>query len=227
MKNTKAILFDLDGTLIDSEICHYKCWNALLESFGPHLEYPHYLKFYSGVSMQTNAQKLIDEFKIQATPAELIERREKLILETLQAEDIQFMPYAQDILTYFLRLDIPLALVTSSSRAEVAVIMPKTKLDSTFLYVVTRDDVNHTKPNPEPYQKAVAILGCSPGDCVAVEDTLTGVQSAKTAGLTCLAVQPDFSAEFQNNCTADALFENLEQVKEYICDHFLFNKVRF
>lgn len=208
--------------MIDSEICHYKCWNALLESFGRHLEYEHYLKFYSGVSAKTNAQRLIDEFKIEATLTELIERREERILETLQVEDIQLMPYAHDMLTYFARLAIPLVLVTSSSRAEVAIIMSKIKLDSIFLYRVTRDDVSHAKPSPEPYQKGVEILGGKPGDCIAVEDTLTGVQSAKTAGLTCLAVQPNFSAEFQNSCTADALFENLDQVKEYICNNFVF-----
>lgn len=222
MKHAKAILFDLDGTLIDSEICHYKCWNSLLALFGEHLEYDVYMKYYSGVALKVNAQKLIEEYRLDITLDEMAEKREAMMLDTFEAEDIGQMPYADEIVTHFNQLNVPLVLVTSSSTAEVAVILKKIRIKNVFQHIITRDDVSHAKPHPEPYTRAVQLLGCKPQDCIVIEDTKTGIDSAKSAGITCIAVQPGFTKEFQATCNADALFEHLKDVQQHISENYVF-----
>lgn len=217
MKTVKAILFDLDGTLIDSETSHYNCWNALLSAYGERLDHDLYMKDYSGVALAINAQKLIDTYHLDVRLAELVQRREEMMLKTFRDDEISMMPYAMETIAFFYKKTIPLALVTSSSRAEVAAILEKSCLKNIFTYTVTRDDVMHVKPHPEPYLRAVALLGCRKEDCIVIEDTASGISSAKSAGLTCFAVQ-----QAPSTTGAERVFTDLGQAKAYLCANYLF-----
>jgi len=224
MKNLKAILFDMDGTLVDSEDFHYKSWKGLLGSFGHKLNYENYYLHYAGVSPKINAQKLIDEFDVSEPVEQLIKKREETILQILRTEPVKLMPYALDILNSFSALGIQLGLVTSASHAEASLILPRAKLSGFFHKIITRDDVVCTKPNPEPYLKGLAAINFHAEECLAIEDSISGIQSAKGAGLACLAVQRRFSATYKSKCTADALFENLREAEEYVRSSFLGKK---
>src|ERR1700730_13429604 len=108
MPNLKALLFDLDGTLIDSEFFHFECWNEILEESGVKLTYEDWLKNYAGVPLPTNAKNLIEKYNISTPLLEIIERRENLTLERLKTKDVNLMPHVADILEYFHEKDLTL-----------------------------------------------------------------------------------------------------------------------
>jgi len=216
MPRLKAILFDLDGTLIDSETMHFHCWNELLSPYKIKLEHDHYLRAFAGVSVNQNAQYLIDLYKIDSTSHELAEQRKQIYLNKLDVASIGLMPHAAQTVNFFYEKKVQLGLVTSSSRREVDAVLKNCDLGKYFASVVTRDDVVNHKPHPEPYRKIMNRLGVQYNECLAVEDTVTGASSAKAAGLTCFAIQV-YPPEVQKlTGIADLIFSNLDEVKNYL-----------
>lgn len=215
MKKIKALLFDLDGTLIDSEFFHYECWNEILNESGISLTYDDWLKNYAGVPLPTNAKNLIERYHITADLAQIIERREKLTLERLKTKDVNLMPYVEGFLKEFSEKGYTMALVTSSPRQDVDAIFKRNGIGSYFKMIITRSDVTKSKPDPESYLVCCEKLSLAAEECLVFEDTINGVRSAKAAGLTCFAVQSN-SEDHQKLSVADKIFLDFNEVRTHI-----------
>lgn len=222
MQQIKALLFDLDGTLIDSEFFHFECWNEILAESQVNLTYEDWLKNYAGTPLPTNAKNLIDKYNINTPLADMVERRELLTLERLKTKDVNLMPYVSDVLDFFKSKNLILALVTSSPRKDVEAIFERNGLGNYFQLIITRSEVSKSKPDPESYDTCVAQLGLSKEECIVFEDTLNGIKSAKAAGLTCIAIQSN-TAEHQNLNLADQLFRDFNEAKQYLIANQLIN----
>jgi beta-phosphoglucomutase len=151
MKAPKALLFDLDGTLIDSEFFHFECWNEILEEFDVMLTYDDWLQTYAGIPMPANAARLIKKYDITTPLPHIIEKREKLTLERLKTKDVNLMPHVADVLEYFHQKNLILALVTSSPRQDVEAVFERNGLGRYFKLIITRTEVAKSKPDPESY----------------------------------------------------------------------------
>jgi beta-phosphoglucomutase len=149
MQNLKALMFDLDGTLIDSEFFHFECWNEILKESHVKLTYEDWLKNYAGIPLPTNAKNLIEKYNINTSLTDLIEIRENLTLERLKTKDVNLMPHVADVLEYFHDKDLTLALVTSSPRKDVEAIFERNGLGKYFKLIITRSEVTKSKPDPE------------------------------------------------------------------------------
>jgi HAD superfamily hydrolase (TIGR01509 family) len=215
MKAPKALLFDLDGTLIDSEFFHFECWNEILEEFGVVLTYEDWLQTYAGVPMPANAARLIKKYDIATPLPYIIEKREKLTLERLKTKDVNLMPYVADVLEYFHQKNLTLALVTSSPRQDVEAVFERNGLGKYFKLIITRTEVTKSKPDPESYLVCVEKLGLNKEECLVFEDTINGIKSAKAAGLTCFAIQNNID-EHHKLTIADKLFLDFSEVKDYL-----------
>ncbi|MDN3549797.1 HAD family hydrolase [Mucilaginibacter aquaedulcis] len=216
----KALLFDLDGTLIDSEFFHFECWNEILEEFNVELSYADWLKNYAGVPMPANAARLIEIYNITAPLPHIIEKRERLTLERLKTKDVNLMPYVADVLEYFRAQNLRLALVTSSPRQDVEAVFERNGLGRYFELIITRTEVTKSKPDPESYLLCVEKLGLQKEECLVFEDTINGIKSAKAAGLTCIAIQSN-TDEHHKLTIADKLFLDFNQAKEYLINEGL------
>lgn len=215
MKNIKAILFDLDGTLIDSEYFHYECWNEILEEYGVQLTYPDWLKNYAGIPLPVNAGNLLEKYAISASLPEVIKRREALTLERLKTKDVNLMPFALEVIKFFHEQGLVLAIVTSSPREDVEAIFDRNGLRSYFSLMITRSEVQHNKPDPESYNKCCEALGLSKEDCLVFEDTINGVKAAKAAGIRCFAIQSNTDTQ-ESLQIADRLFGDLMEAKDHL-----------
>jgi HAD superfamily hydrolase (TIGR01509 family) len=181
-----AVLFDMDGTLIDSE----KLWDVALEElaayYGGTLS-PSARRVMVGTSMaQTLAilhADLGQPWRDAAAGAEWLERR----VAELFATDLRWRPGARRLLGAVRRAGIPTALVTSTARALVEVALDTLGRDN-FDVVVCGDEVSAPKPDPTPYLTAARRLAVPIHRCVAIEDSPTGVASARAAGAVVLAV---------------------------------------
>ena len=211
----KAILFDLDGTLIDSEHFYFDCWNEILAEVGAQLTYDDWLDNYAGTTVYANAQKLKDKYGIAAPVDELVERRRQLTVDRFKNTDVNLMPFVPETLAYFQRKGLRMAIATSSQREDVNAIFERNGLSGYFEFMVTRSDVSSGKPHPESYLLCVEKLGISKEECIVLEDTQTGVTAAKAAGLTCLAVQSNIS-EHPKLTAADRIFLSLDEARLYM-----------
>jgi len=218
MNNVTALLFDLDGTLIDSEFFHFECWNEIIEETGFKLTYEDWLKNYAGVPLPTNAKNLSEKYHIKTPLHEIIERRENLTLERLKTKDVNLMPYVADVLDFFVNKNLTLALVTSSPRKDVEAIFERNGLGKYFKLIITRSEVTKSKPDPESYNTCIQKLGITKNQAIVFEDTINGVRSAKAAGLTCYAIQQN-TDEHLNLSVADKLFLDFKEAKNYLVEN--------
>jgi len=220
MAKIKALLFNLDGTLIDSEFFNFECWNEILAGYKVTLTYKDWLATYAGVPLPRNAQSLLAKYEIDTSLDEVITRRENLTLERLKTKDVNLMPDVLDFIEFFYAQGLTLAIVTSSPRKDVEAIFERNGLAKYFSLIITRSEVSKSKPDPESYNLCVEKLGLDKAECLAFEDTLNGVKSALAAGITCFAVQANVRAH-QKLRAANQLFLNLAYAQKYIIENEL------
>lgn len=218
MNKIKALLFDLDGTLIDSEKFHFDCWNEFLCQYHVQLDFKDWLTNYAGIPLPHNARTIMSRYKIDEDPDRFIHRREQITLEGFETKDIKLMPFALDFVEYFYQKGLTLAVVTASPRADVEAVFRKNGLAKYFSVFITRSDVSKSKPDPESYNLCVEKLGLAKEDCLVFEDTLNGVKAAVAAGITCYAIQNNIRAHLKLKA-ADQLFLNFSHAKNYMLEH--------
>lgn len=181
----RAVLWDMDGTLVDTEPYWINAEHEIVEAHGGTWsdEFAHELV---GKDLMVSAQFIRDNSPITWEPERVIE--ELLIRVIAQVrEHVPWRPGARELLESLREQGVPSALVTMSWRSFAEAVLDALP-DGSFAVVVTGDEVERGKPHPEPYLRAADLLGVSPSDCVALEDSPTGVASAVAAGVPTVAI---------------------------------------
>ena len=180
-----AVLWDMDGTLVDTEPYWMAAEYALVAEHGGRWS-EEQARALVGNPLPLSAEVLHRNGGVDLPPEVIVER----MLDHVVAEVRRHLPWrpgAQELVGALRAADVPCALVTMSyarlTDAVVSALPP-----GTFAAVVPGDQVRHGKPHPEPYLTAARRLGVAPQDCVAIEDSRTGVVSAHAAGAAVVAV---------------------------------------
>lgn len=168
-----AVLFDLDGTLVDSERLWLDAIRARLALDGAAVSSAQLVEF-EGLSSIEAAHALIEVGGLSARAAEVAADLEALTIDTF-ADRLSWVSGAEEALGHLRGEGIRIALVTSSTHRWVDAVAESLALGA-FDVVVTADDVQHTKPDPEPYLQAFDLLGIDPGTCLVFEDSEVGVR---------------------------------------------------
>jgi HAD superfamily hydrolase (TIGR01509 family) len=181
-----AVLWDMDGTLVDTEPYWIEEETILVREFGGTWteQDAHNLV---GNELLTSANYIRDVGGVPLPAEEIIDRLLDRVIARVQ-EHMPWRPGARELLAELNALEVPCALVTMSYQSLAQAVVATLPAGS-FRTVVAGDDVTHGKPHPEPYLLAASRLGVSPLRCVAIEDSLTGVTSAQAAGVPVLAVE--------------------------------------
>ena len=181
-----AVLWDMDGTLVDTEPYWIESEFELVAAHGGTWSHEHALNLV-GNDLQVSGRYLAEHSGIDLEPSEIVEELLDRVVARVEQE-VPWRPGALELLTDLRSNGVRCALVTMSYRRFVAPILAALPQDA-FEVVVTGDAVTQGKPHPEPYQKAAAVLGVDPAATVAIEDSNTGARSAEAAGCTVLVVQ--------------------------------------
>ena len=180
-----GVIFDMDGTLFDSEPVHGMAWIEELRALGVGFEPTDY-EAWVGVPDRVLAAKLVEQEGLSLTPGELLSRKAERFVEFGEGKFDRFEGIAEALER--LRLaGVPMALCTSSTRRDCELSLQWTGLERYFERRVTIDDVTATKPDPDPYRRAAGLLGLEPGECLVVEDSGSGIRSAAGAGCRVIA----------------------------------------
>ena len=220
MTKLKAILFDHDGTLVNSEYIHYLHWKRVMEKYSKDFLLDTYIKSFTGVPTIQNALDLICMFDLDEVPKTLIDAKSEMSQRSLIEKEYQLMPYALETVEFCKHKKLLLCVVSGSNHDEVVHSIDNQNMLNYFEFIVGGDDVKHSKPAPDVYLKALNDLGLQPEECIAVEDTASGIKAAKSAGLKCIGVKSEYSAT-QDFSAADVVFNNLNEAKEWIAENLV------
>jgi HAD superfamily hydrolase (TIGR01509 family) len=184
----QALLFDMDGTLIESGGAWFEGQREVLAEFGKIFTHEHDAMLH-GVAIPHALAWLIKTFDLPLAVDELDAMISKRVVDLLK-NGVEPAPGALRLLSELRSRGVPCALVSSSYRIMVDAVAPFLGA-SAFNAIVSGDEVSQPKPAPEPYLIAAARLGVDPARCVVVEDSAPGVRAGLAAGCTVIAVQHD------------------------------------
>lgn len=182
-----AVLWDMDGTLVDTEPYWIAAEHALVEESGGEWDDELGMQLV-GQNLWTSAEFIRANSPVTLEPVDLIEELLLRVNAAVRTQGVPWRPGARELLLAVAAAGIPSGLVTMSWSQLVEPIV-ETLPDGTFEVVATGDIVAHGKPHPEPYLHAARALGVDPAACLAIEDSPTGVTSSTQAGVPTLAVR--------------------------------------
>lgn len=180
-----AVLWDMDGTLVDTEPYWIGAEYALVEAHGGTWTDDD-ARAIVGSALLTGAAYIRERGGVDLTPEEIVDELLVRVIAGVR-DHLTWQPGARQLLAALREANVPCALVTMSYASladSIVALLP----EGTFSAVVTGDQVSQGKPHPEPYLLAAERLGVEPADCVAIEDSPTGVASAEAAGCITIAV---------------------------------------
>jgi HAD superfamily hydrolase (TIGR01509 family) len=181
----RAVIFDMDGVLTDSEPAFYAAVNDVLADYGHHIGVDEYAPLIGSATPHT-WNTLRARFGIADTLEQVLERYEPLLMRRLR-EPRPALPGARDLIETLRERGVPVGLCTASYTRWVDAILPAAGLDGVFDALSTADMVERTKPDPAPFALAARKLCFAPEECVAIEDSRNGLASAMGAG--CYTIQ--------------------------------------
>ena len=193
--NSKAVIFDLDGTLIDNNYYHLKTWKKYLENIGINISEEEY---NANINGRTNK----DAIKYIYSGRKLSE--EEILKYTLEKEALYrqiYQPFITpvlgliELLTILKDNNIPMAIATSGIQPNIDFMFQHIPIKIFFKTIVNSSHITKGKPDPEIYLKTASLLGIAPKNCLVFEDAVVGIKSAKSAGMKVIAIATTHSKE--------------------------------
>jgi HAD superfamily hydrolase (TIGR01509 family) len=181
----RAVVFDMDGVIADSEPTYREAINLVLAPTGHRMSDQQYEEVI-GTSVHFTWRTILDTFGIAGDVEEYVRPYGRILLELLR-RPLPPLPGVRELLLELRRRRLPVALATSSWRSWAEALLQATGLDGAFDAVVWREMVEHPKPAPDLFLRAAELVRVEPARCIVLEDTAPGLEAAKNAGM--LAVQ--------------------------------------
>lgn len=201
----KAVIFDMDGVIVDSEPAHIEAEKQILLKHGVKVTTEE-LRAYTGTTAEFEFADLIRKYKLNTTVEALFKEKENILFKLLKRE-VQPTKGVIELIKNLKRQGVKLGIASSGHRKLVRFFLGKLKIASQFDSVVCSEDITHSKPHPEIFLKSAKELGVRPDECVVIEDSKLGVEAAKSAGMKCVGYRNPNSGD-QDLSEADMIVDD-------------------
>lgn len=207
-----AIIFDMDGLMIDSEPLAHRAWTDVLDGFGVKLDDTVYHQMI-GLRLEDTARLLQQRYDLPVDPQILGQSKEQQLAEIKAVEGIRMMPGLIELVDEIEQRGLPWAVATSSLRANAEQNLRLIGLFGRCRAIVGGDEVSRGKPAPDIYLLAAERLSVTPQKCLALEDSVPGVKSARSAGMVTVAIPGSHSSR-ENYGLANHVYPTLKVVAD-------------
>ena len=209
MRLIRALIFDFDGLILDTEGPIYRSWQEVYEAHGVALPFEMWVKTVGSSNQAFHPQAYLEDQLGRKLPQDVIDRRVERRVELVLAQPL--LPGVADLVDAARAMVMKVGVASSSSRDWVHSHLERLGIRDRFECLRSRDDVEHVKPEPDLYLAVLDCLGVPAVEAVAIEDSPNGIIAAKRAGLRCVAVPNPITAGLDLS-QADILVTSLAEV---------------
>ncbi len=211
----KAVIFDMDGTLIESTNADFLAWQKVFSEYNKVLTFQDYTPLLGKRSFSVVKDLLrIQDEKEQA---KALANKSLYFREVIDEQGLETVPYAIDFLKQIANIGIPMALATSSRREKTKMVLEKVGLLSYFKIILTGEDVVNGKPFPDVFLKASSMLKIPSENCIVFEDAVSGIKAAKSAFMKCVAISSNHNSNLLDE--ADVVIETFKNLSfTHLCN---------
>lgn len=206
----KAVIFDMDGVIIDSEPIHFEVDKQTFKDLGYNVSVEELGK-YVGTTNEYMLTEIKKKYNINKSIEEIISYKVEMTKRKVMESNLEPIEGIKELLSELKNKDIPTAIASSSPRDFIDVVVSKFKLKNYFKFIVSGEEVKRGKPAPDIYFETAKKLGINPRDCIVIEDSKNGVLAAKTAGMKCIGFQNANSGN-QDLSKADIIVNSIKDV---------------
>ena len=220
MKKVDAIIFDMDGVLIDSERISFQCYKEVLKEYKYEITEEFYVRFI-GRNVEGIKLVMLEEYGSDFPFDEIYKKKAELAHKTTNENGVKIKPGVHELLDYLNKEGLKIAVATSTRRQRALELLEEAKIKEKVSYIICGDQVKNSKPDPEIFLKAADGLDVEPSNCLVIEDSDAGIMAAHAAGMTGIHV-PDMKVlEDETKMLAFRVCEKLIDLKELLKNNHL------
>ena len=208
----KAVIFDMDGVIVNSEPLHHLAYKKMFEEFKLDVSNSLYESF-TGQSTYSICEQLCEIFdlKVDANALVLSKRKHfKIIFEN--DSSFEMIDGAMNLIKDYFENNLTLVLASSASMTNIERIFKKFDLNKFFKAKISGADLKESKPNPEIFVKAAELAGFKKDECIVIEDSTSGIMASKSAGIYCVGYN-SYNSKNQNYDNANLVVSDLNEIK--------------
>lgn len=179
----KAVIFDMDGTVIDSTESDYLAWKKVFEEYEVDFSYQEYQKV-----LGAQGSEIVPMYLAPSVRQEALDKKEYYFKALVEERGLNFVPGVESLLEAIKDMNIKTSLATGAGKDKLTFIFEQVKMKEYFDVVITADDTKTGKPAPDVFLNSARRLNILPSDCVVFEDAENGVKAAKAGGMKCVAI---------------------------------------
>ncbi len=206
----KAVLFDMDGVIVDTEPLHRKAYHQMFDDVNINVDEDLYASF-TGQSTINICKRLVDHFNLNKTPEELVSLKRKHYKIFFDNDDLGLIDGVLDRIQDYHSNDVKLVVASSASMLGIKQIFERFDLNQYFSAKFSGADLKKSKPHPEIFIKAAESTGFSKSECLVIEDSTNGIKAAYSAGIYCVGFKSPHSSH-QDYSLANKIITSFEEI---------------
>ena len=204
----RGVLFDLDGVIADTLHSHYLAWQYMFERYGGSVS-EQTIRLHEGMKSREILPLLMQESGVLIPENKLNQFIEEKRAYYRKIASVSHFPGSFEFVKTLKERGFRVALVTASALKNMEHSLSPDQR-ACFDFIVTGDEIERAKPNPEPYLTAARRIGLKPGECIVIENAPLGIEAAKAAGMLCIAVESTLKREHLES--ADYIFKDVGEL---------------
>lgn len=208
----KAVLFDMDGVIVDTEPLHRKAYYKMFDDFGIEVDDEFYSTF-TGSSTKSVCERLIERYALETSWEDIAAIKRNYFKHYFDTDpDFDLIPGVKDLILHYHENRIKLVLASSAHMNTINWVFEKFDLEKYFIAKISGADLKESKPHPEIFELAAEMSGEPKDNCMVIEDSTNGIKAANAAGIFCAAFVSEHSA-LQHYETADIVVYDFEELR--------------
>jgi HAD superfamily hydrolase (TIGR01509 family) len=215
----KAVLFDMDGVIVNSEPLHYKAYHEMYKEIGINIT-PTLHKSFTGKATLPICKELCEQFNLSIKPEALVSIKRKYFYRFFDNDpDFKLIDGVFDLINHYHKNKLKLILASSASMPNIEKNFNRFDLDCFFDAKISGAELKASKPHPEIFINAAKASGFSKKECMVIEDSTNGMKAAKEAGIFCVAYDSVYSIN-QDYSLANLVIKDFKEIQLPLISHF-------